>query len=586
MPVCHKCNQQILSGDPRCANCGTRIPPVEFFEHELKVLSGAQYPVIYTVSSEEEPVLHCLLDVARTMNRKLYQWTVSEGLKAIAASSDKDTARPAVEEGSLLKKGAQVLPGGDTRNALTALNKIHDSSERAIFVFKDFHPFLDETAPRQGQDPAVLCRRLRDIVQNFRRMPKTLLLLSPVLVIPKELEKEIVVLDFPLPPVEEIKEILHKKVAHYQTQLGLCVSDSLVERFSKAALGLTRAEVENVFNKALVNDRKFDENDLPLIIEEKKQILRKTGLLEYYDVNEALGNVGGLNNLKDWLEKRGKAFSDEARAFGLPEPKGILLLGVQGCGKSLISKAIGALWRLPLLRFDLGRIFGAYVGESESNLRKALKVAEALAPTILWIDEIEKGFAGVGGGSGGDSGVGTRIFGSFITWMQEKTAPVFVIATANSIENLPPELLRKGRFDEIFFVDLPKTPEREEIFRIHLHKRHRDPAAFDLKQITEVSDGFSGAEIEQAVIAALYDAYHEGSDITTDLVVRSVKDTVPLSKTMKEKIDHLRRWAATRARPATVEEAHEPVAAANTPQKAAAKENGWLDLGSGDLDFS
>ena len=583
MPACKKCGNQVISGDPRCAKCGTSVPPVAFFQHELRVLAGAQYPLIYIVSSEEVPVMNCLLEVTRSLNRKLHQWTVSDGLREVKEGAA-DTGRPAVEKGSLLQKGTEAVTG-DTRNALTALRKVADSTEKAMFVFKDFHPYLDNSAPRQGQDPAVLTRKIRDIVQLCRRKPQTLILLSPVLVIPKELEKEVVVLDFPLPSVEEIQELLRKKIDHYQSQLGLQVSSALMERFSKAALGLTRAEVENVFNKALVNDRRFDEKDLPLIIEEKKQILRKTGLLEYYDVNEALAGVGGLNNLKDWLDKRGKAFSEKARAFGLPAPKGILLLGVQGCGKSLISKAIGALWKLPLLRFDLGRIFGSYIGESEGNLRKALMVAEALAPTILWIDEIEKGFAGASGGSGGDSGVGARIFGSFITWMQEKTAPVFVIATANSIENLPPELLRKGRFDEIFFVDLPMKPEREEIFRIHLKKRDRDPVKFDLKTMAEVSDGFSGAEIEQAVISALYDAFHEGQDIDTDIIVDNVQNTVPLSKTMKEKIDHLRRWAATRARPATVEEGPEALSSPGFLHTPKEKTSDFLDLTGGGLEF-
>jgi len=396
-------------------------------------------------------------------------------------------------------------------------------------------------------------RKLRDTVLALRGSFKTLFILSPVLKIPCELEKDIVIVDFPLPDFEEIKNILHStlvNVAKHHPGISFNITDDLAEKIVKACLGMTASEVENVFAKAIVNDRKFDEQDLRLIVSEKKQIIRKAGMLEYFETVEEFSNVGGLNNMKDWLQKRSGAFSDKARAYGLPEPKGLLLLGVQGCGKSLVSKCISSMWRLPLLRFDVGNIFGKYVGESEENLRKALRVAEALSPTILWMDEIEKAFAGVGGG-GGDAGLSTRIFGSFITWLQEKTAPVFVIATANSIENLPPELLRKGRFDEIFFVDLPSGPERAAIFKIHLSKRKRDPGRFSIPTLVDLSEGFSGAEIEQSIISSMYDAFYENRDIETSDIEHALRETVPLSHTMKEKIDYLRDWAKIRARQAT-----------------------------------
>ncbi|MCK5686937.1 AAA family ATPase, partial [bacterium] len=260
----------------------------------------------------------------------------------------------------------------------------------------------------------------------------------------------------------------------------------------------------------------------------------------------------GLDNLKDWLKKRGRGFDKSAKEFGLETPKGILLLGIPGTGKSLTAKAIGSEWQFPLLRLDMGKIFGGIVGESEENIRGALNIAEAIAPSILWIDEIEKGFAGAGGSGGSDSGVTKRIFGTFITWMQEKTNPVFIIATANSIENLPPELLRKGRFDEIFFVDLPTRNEIETIFKIHISKRNRDPKQFDMNTLCELANGFSGAEIEQAVISALYDVYYDGKrELKTEDLAKSLNETVPLSVTMGEKIGHLREWASTRARNAT-----------------------------------
>jgi SpoVK/Ycf46/Vps4 family AAA+-type ATPase len=298
-----------------------------------------------------------------------------------------------------------------------------------------------------------------------------------------------------------------------------------------------------------VEDRLFDMEDISRILDEKRQIIRKTGLLEYYQLTEAMNHVGGLGALKAWLGSRDGAFSERARDFGLPEPKGLLLLGVQGCGKSLAAKAIANSWRLPLLRLDVGAVMNAYVGSSEENMRKAIRISESLAPCILWLDEIEKGFAGFGGQQ--DGGTTARVFATFLTWMQEKTKPVFVIATANSIERLPPEMLRKGRFDEIFFVDLPSEPERLEIFRIHLSRRNRFPEQFDLARLAAASTGMSGAEIEAVVIEALWGAFPEGRQLTQEDLLRAIQATVPLSRTMSESIEGLRSWARTRARPAS-----------------------------------
>ncbi len=504
---------------------------VSDFVKELRNLISARYPVIYIVSYEENFVVSGLNKLCQSTNKNFYIWSVTEGFHKIDAKDDPKSSDP-----------------------LNALKKIDELDEKALIVLKDLHPYMGDENEQYLVEPIKVRRKLRDIILKLKSTFKTLILLSPILKIPEVLEKDIVVMDFPLPDVPEIENLIENKIAVIEKShnLKLALNLTLKERFAKAALGLTRREVENVLNKAIVGDAKLNEDDLDLIIHEKKQILRKTGLLEYFDVNESFSNVGGLNNLKDWLEKRGKAFSEEAKAFGLPEPKGILLLGVQGCGKSLISKAISALWKLPMLRFDLGNIFGSYIGQSEENMRKALKIAEALSPTILWIDEIEKGFAGAGGSGGSDSGVTKRIFGTFITWMQEKTNPVFIIATANSIENLPPELLRKGRFDEIFFVDLPTRNEIETIFKIHISKRNRDPKQFDMNTLCELANGFSGAEIEQAVISALYDVYYDGKrELKTEDLAKSLNETVPLSVTMGEKIGHLREWASTRARNAT-----------------------------------
>jgi SpoVK/Ycf46/Vps4 family AAA+-type ATPase len=277
-------------------------------------------------------------------------------------------------------------------------------------------------------------------------------------------------------------------------------------------------------------------------------------VLEFFRTQEKMDNIGGLDLLKSWLRKRQSAFSEEARKFGLPRPKGILMIGIPGGGKSLTAKAVGAAWRLPLLRLDVGKVFAGIVGSSEENMRRAIQMAEAVAPSILWVDELEKGFSGTGSSNNSDGGTAARVFGSFITWLQEKTSPVFVIATANNVDELPPEMMRKGRFDEIFFVDLPSLPEREEIASIHVKRRGRDPAQFDLRQIAEKSEGMTGAEIEQAIVSALFDEYDRNGKagvLSTEGVLHSLAETVPLSRTMKEKIAALRTWCKTRARPAS-----------------------------------
>lgn len=325
----------------------------------------------------------------------------------------------------------------------------------------------------------------------------------------------------------------------------------LIEKVVNASRGLTESEVENLYAKLIVSNRAFDEDDIPMVVAEKKKLIRKSGLLEYYDFSENIDSVGGLAKLKIWLSRRGIAFSQKARDFGLPEPKGLMLLGVQGCGKSLAAKATATLWNLPLLKLDVGKIFDSYLGSSEKNIREAIKIAEALSPNILWLDEIDKAFSGVGSQHSADSGASARVFGTFLTWMQEKTAPVFVLSTANNIENLPPELLRKGRFDEIFFIDLPDMEERKNIFEIHLRKRKRHPKKFNIDIFCEKTKGYSGSEIEQLIISALYHAFAENRDIKDEDILFEIKETTPLSMTYKENIDALRNWAENRARMAS-----------------------------------
>jgi len=483
---------------------------------ELAILTRARYPILYLVSWEEMRVERALKKLGARLSKQVYFWRSSRGFEGRT-----DGSAPAA-----------------------ALNHVIRTSERAIFVLYDFHPFLD--------DP-VNVRLLRDAAQALKTSYKTLVLASPVLRIPPELEKDVTVVDVPLPDEEELAQILGEMVGPLKRQGRIQVSSEpeLTERVVKAAMGLTEAEAANVFAKVIVEDGSFDLDDLPRILDEKRQIIRKTGLLEYCQLSEALGSVGGLDQLKAWLQSRAGAFSEKAREFGLPVPKGLLLLGVQGCGKSLTAKAIASLWRLPLLRLDVGAVMNAYVGSSEENMRKAIRIAESLSPAILWLDEIEKGFAGTGGGGDSDSGTTARVFATFLTWMQEKTRPVFVIATANAIDQLPPEMLRKGRFDEIFFVDLPSEEERREIYRIHLERRHRDPVNFDCAALAAASEGMSGAEIEAMVIEGLWRAYPLGRDLLQEDIAHSIRETVPLSRTMAESIDALRAWATSRARPAS-----------------------------------
>jgi AAA+ superfamily predicted ATPase len=489
-------------------------------EQEISLAVRARCPVIYLVTWEEARASTVLRRIAEGMGKSIYFWSCSQGFEGDTVSVS------------------------DADNPLVALSYVAESPERAIFVFRDLHPYL--------RDFHVV-RRLRDIVSELRRSFKTVVILSPELRVPLELEKDVTVTDFPLPDVEELKDLLKGFLGSVGSQAGVRVdlSEELIERVAQSTTGMTVTEAESAFAKVLVRDRRFTEEDLPAIIAEKKQIVRKSGILEYYDLSETMADVGGLDGLKDWLRVRQLAFSEKAREYGLPLPKGLLLIGVQGCGKSLTAKAAGGLWKLPILRLDVGRIFSMHVGESEANVRAAIATASTLSPCILWVDEIEKSFSGTGSSNMLDAGVTQRVFGTFITWLQEKKEPVFVIATANRVDQLPPELLRRGRFDEIFFVDLPRTEEREDIYRIHILKRGRDPAKFDVSELGRRSRGFSGAEIEQTVIAALYRAFPESREVTTDDILAAIDETVPLATLAREHVDTLRRWADVRARPAS-----------------------------------
>ena len=492
---------------------------------DVKLHIQARYPLIYLVSWEEERVVDEIDKIVTEddQRKKLYLWTQTEGLRN------------------------KVL--GDSEHALAdplqVLTHILNLQERAIFILQDFHPFL---ANHQ------VTRRVRDAARALRNSDKTIIFLSPKLVLPDELSKEIVVFDFDLPSLEELDAALHsflEEAKQDQRIKSVRLKKEQRERLLKASQGLTIDEMRGALGKSLVAHQKIGEATIPMMLAEKKQIIRKSGVLEYYSPEESFNEIGGVPALKRWLAKRDLAFTEDARKFGLPVPKGLLLVGVQGCGKSLTAKAVASQWKLPLLRFDLGKVFSGLVGSSEENVRKAIKLAESIAPCILWIDEIEKGLSGSASSNFSDAGTAARVFGTFLTWLQEKEKSVFVIATANNISLLPPELLRKGRFDEIFFVDLPDANERREIFRIHFKKRHRSTQHFDLELLQDSSEGFSGAEIEQVIISALYDAFEHGRPLQTQDIIKSLEETVPLSQTMAEQIAALRKWAETRARSAT-----------------------------------
>ena len=506
------------------------------FQTEIETLIRARYPILYLITNEEMRVQNMLVEIAQRRQKKVFEWTYSNGIVPAGTSIQS-------------QKGRQAA----TKDPLAALDYVIDQVEPAIFLFKDFHPFL-------ARNNFAIIRKLKDIALHLKNSFKTIILISPVMEIPAELDKEVTVINFPQPTKEDLgallDRILEEVRQHKQVEIDL--SDEGRERLLHAALGLTLGETENVFAKILVKDGRLGGDHVNDVFAEKQQIIRKSGLLEYYPANEDFTSVGGLSVLKDWLNKRSIAFTEEARAFGLPPPKGILLLGVQGCGKSLCAKAVSRLWQLPLLRFDMGRMFGSLVGSSEENVRRAISVAESVAPAVLWVDEIDKAFVGSQSSGVTDGGTTARVFGTFLTWLSEKTASVFVVCTANDVSQLPPELLRKGRLDDIFYVDLPTEEERAEIFRIHIGKRGRDPAEYDLPKLVEASGDFSGAEIEEAIISALYDAFYAKEQLSTAYVLAALAATVPLAKTMSEKVSALRKWAVGRARNAstvqTVEE--------------------------------
>ncbi len=488
------------------------------FEHELDLLIRSSYPVIYVPTPEEERAEHLVSYVAQqgTPAREVYTWDFVNGF-------DGDLGRH---------------PGNPV-NALGEIEKARPDIP-AVFVLRDFHRFLDDIG---------VARKIRNVSRELRTSRKTIVIIAPSLRIPTDLAEEITVLDLKPPSAQEIDSELDSLLEQVKVRLSAGSRDALL----KACQGLMMTRIRLGLARAVASYGRLDERAIPLILEEKKQHIRRTEVLEFWPSTESIEDIGGLDILKGWLEQRAAAFTSEARDYGLPNPRGILLIGIQGTGKSLSAKATASLWQLPLLRLDIGRLMGGLVGESEAKTREMIRISEAMSPCVLFLDELDKGFAGLGSSFVGDSGTSARVFGTILTWMEEKTAPVFIAATANSVESLPSEVLRKGRFDEIFFIDLPSDRERREIFSVHLGKvrpnRLRD---FDLDALAFQSEGFSGAEIEQAIYEAMHFAFDQRREFGTEDILRAMGLTVPLSKTASERIRRMQEWAGSgRCRPAS-----------------------------------
>jgi AAA+ superfamily predicted ATPase len=479
------------------------------FQKQLDLYLRARFTLSVLFTIEEERAVEAVRTWCLDHSRSCLVWDLAGGYRWL---STEETPIPVSK---------------DPLSALETIEK-HKNTASSVFILKDFHD--------AWQNPQVK-RKLRSICQKLARSNKQIILTMPSGHIPEELKDEAVILDLPLPTITELNQEMEK----VSSQLGIKMNLTPLgrEKILQAALGLTSLQAQRAFTKAGVMDGILDDRGIELITEEKKQIIRENEALEFFPVTGTPDDVGGLVILKEWLRLRERAFSQEARDYGLPSPKGIALLGIPGTGKSLTAKMIGGLWRLPLLRLDVGSLFGSLVGESEERARRVLKLAETMAPCILWIDEIEKALAH----GGMDSGTSDRVFGSILTWMQEKQSSVFVVATANDISSMPPELLRKGRFDEIFFLDLPNREERKEIFAVHLRKRSRLPQDYDLDSLAFQTEGYVGAEIEQTIIDAMYQAFNDSQrEFNTSDINEAIKRLVPLSVSQRENIGYLQRW--------------------------------------------
>lgn len=480
------------------------------FEDELDIYLRARFTLLVVVTAEEERVLDAVKNVCRRSKRTCLSWDAGDGFQVV--------------------EGAPAVPAA--KDPQSALEQIERAEGDSLFVLKDFH---DQWTGSGGEK--VVRRKLRSVAQRLKFTRKSILVTSPVANVPQELRDEAVIAHLPLPAAAELDAVLAGLTSTPGVEVNLTALGR--EKLVQAAVGMTASQARRAFAKAIISSGgRVDDRHIGLVTQEKKEVIRESEALEFYSAVESPDDVGGLEVLKGWLRLRERAFTQEARDYGLPAPKGIALIGIPGTGKSLTAKMIAGLWRLPLLRLDVGALFGSLVGEAEERTRRALRLAETVAPCVVWIDEMEKALAH----GGGEAGTSTRVFGAILTWMQEKTSPCFVVGTANDIAALPPEVLRKGRFDEIFFLDLPTEAERAEIVTVHLGKRNRLPRDFDVARLAAESLGYVGAEIEQAVIDALYVGFDEKRELTTDDISAALARQVPLSVSQRERIAALRIW--------------------------------------------
>lgn len=488
----------------------------------LEQIIKAGHSCISIVTHEERDALSAVRDAAMGLKRDVLLWSIAYGVRdGLVADAPAEVATDA--------------PGP----ALCHLAQVDDNP---ICVTLDLAKHLDNE---------LNLRLLRDTIAKFEAKGGLLIMIDSNDKLPEVIKSYTYSFELSLPEESEIEKLVRStlKSIHRKTPIEVGITRLGMDAIVRNLRGLTRRQAKRLIHDTVANDRRFDDDDINTVIAGKRRIIQKDSLLEYIETPLSLDEIGGMENLKRWLDQRKNSFKPEAKKFGLKAPRGVLMLGIQGAGKSLCAKAIATAWRQPLLRMDPGSLYNSYIGESERNLRKALRQTEMMAPVILWIDEIEKAFASAASQSS-DGGLSKRMFGSLLTWMQDHEEPVFLVATANDIESLPPELLRKGRFDEIFFVGLPKTDARKKIFEIHLKKRNRNPEQFDLDELAKNSDGYSGAEIEQAVISALHEVYSSGADLATDNIIMVLKNSPPLSVTMAEKMEWLINWAKDRCVPA------------------------------------
>jgi len=515
----------------------------------LKVLLNSSTPIVVMETVEEMRAVNLVRIACSALNLATFEWSIASGLvrcgsdgTAMSLETDHIPAMAHTGYGTghdMTDVAAKAIY--NSREPAQALGNIEGMSVEAAFILKDFH--------RHMEDPVVV-RRLRDVGQKFSTNRRTLVLTAPSISIPPELGSLVEFLELPLPDRPRLRQIIDEMIVRLgktrtlKRSLDAAGMDALAENLR----GLTELEAERAISQAIVTRYGISAETVTDVLDAKKDLLRHSGMLEFIDASQNLGDVGGLDNLKRWLGQRRGAWENSAREFGLEPPKGVIILGVQGCGKSLCARAVAGEWKLPLVKFDTAAIFDKYIGETEKRIQKVFKVAEGLAPCVLWIDELEKVFAGSGPDSASvDAGVSSRILAAFLSWMQDRKAPVFVAATCNNVNALPPELIRKGRFDELFFVDLPNQTERKQIFSIQLNRKKRNPAEFDLDRVAQVAKGFSGAEIDAAVQTALYAAFSAKQPLKTENLLDALRATVPLSTTRAEEIQTLRAWARERA---------------------------------------